>query len=87
MNVIIHVVEFGILEEACKKANRHATCLLRAEISVNQQYTVMLFEIPIDFDHIPFLAASNSLNWLIIELDFWLFNWLSEPNEENIVNL
>ena len=43
------VAEFGIIEEACKAANRPAACFLVIEISVNQQFATMLLQIPDGF--------------------------------------
>ena len=40
------VAESGILEEACKAANRPAACIPEFEISVNQQFAAGLFQIP-----------------------------------------
>ena len=40
------VVEFGIIEEDCKTANRLADCFTEVEITVNKQFAPWLFQIP-----------------------------------------
>ena len=43
------VAESGIIEEACKAANRPAARFPVVEISVYQQFAAGLFQIPDDF--------------------------------------
>ena len=82
------VAEIGIIEEACKAANRPllvSPCLKFLSTSNSLPGFSKLMTVS---DNHPFLTASDLTIGLVrFELVFSLFNWLSEPNEENIVIL
>ena len=78
------VAESGIIEEAYKAANRKVVCYPLAKISVNYLFVTGLFKLPTLSDNYPWFTASDlTMSLVRFELAFWLFNWISGPNEEN----